>query len=192
VIGDFAQLAEEATKAWLGLGADPYKLSERATKEQLKRRLDNLKERVPDQEQNVIDATTKKAEKDLRLKEIDDEIASVGTTLTDRKRERAALVCPPKVQQCLLKQRQLDGEIQRLASRLENLTERVHPPAFERAAKAAVKLAEEEKALTAMTKAVTCLGAVVQLLTQVASIAELTIRILQGQRTGTVEFRTGT
>ncbi|MFF5230704.1 hypothetical protein [Dactylosporangium sp. NPDC000521] len=191
VIGDFAQLAEEATKAWLGLGADPYKLGDRTTEEQLKRRQANLQERLPDQEQNVIDATTKKAEKDLRLKEIDDEITSVGTDLNARKAERAALVCPPKVQQCLLKQRQLDGEIQRLTSKLKNLVEKARPPALERATKAAAKLLEEEKALAAMTKAIKVLGTVVQLFNQLAMNAELAIRLMQGQRKGTMEFRTG-
>ncbi|MEV4134036.1 hypothetical protein AB0J72_17930 [Dactylosporangium sp. NPDC049742] len=191
VIGDFAQLAEEVAKAWLGLGADPYKLGDRATKEQMERRQANLQERLPDQEQNVLDATTKKAEKDLRLKEIDDDIKAVRTDLDARKAERLALVCPPKVQQCLLKQRQLDGEIQRLTAKLTNLVEKARPPAFERATKAAAKLLEEEKALAAMTKAIKVLGTVVQLLNQLAMNAELAIRVMQGQRKGTMEFRTG-
>ncbi|MET7420403.1 hypothetical protein [Dactylosporangium sp. NPDC005555] len=61
----------------------------------------------------------------------------------------------------------------------------------DRVVRAAAKLLEEQDALAAMDKAVANLATAARLLGQLASIAELAVLVMQGKRTGVVEFRTG-
>jgi hypothetical protein len=190
-IGDLASLAESATKAWQGLGLNPYEFGSKITGEQLKSRLRAAQELEQAAQQQRDDADSNHKDKQAKVNDITTQIADKEAQI-EAKRDSwpncsRAL---PAAHPCFRTQRRIESQVTKLRNEIKRLRKNALPQALTRLEAATERLTKATTALESMTTAVRNLDFAAKFVGQLTAIIELSATLYDGRRTGVITYRT--